>query len=88
MNLNFDKQYEEICEGYNFKQIKEVKVKRFPRALKNQLSEQFIKSLRLEFQRLTSPVIEEDENGNESTIKPNPKHVMSALQKALPFLVR
>lgn len=88
MKLSFDSEYNNICEGYNFSQMKETKIRRFPRGLKNQLSEQFIKSLRLEFKRLTSPLIEEDEDGNQVETKANPKQVMSALQKAIPFLVR
>ena len=88
MKLTFEQEYNNICEGYNFGQMKETKIKRFPRGLKNQLSEQFIKSLRLEFKRLTSPVIEEDDDGNQTETKADPKRVMMALQKSIPFLVR
>jgi len=88
MKLTFDSAYKNICEGYNFGQMKETRIKRFPRGLKNQLSEQFIKSLRLEFKRLTSPLIEEDDEGNRVETKADPKQIMSALQKAIPFLVR
>jgi len=88
MKLTFDSAYKNIYEGYNFGQMKETRIKRFPRGLKNKLSEQFIKSLKLEFKRLTSPVIEEDEEGNQITSKVDPKQVTMALQKAIPFLVR
>lgn len=86
MNLQFGEQYDKLLENYG--QIKEVKYKRFPRGLKNRLSEEFIKSLQQEFKRLTSPVIQEDEDGNEVTTRPDPKKVMLEMQKALPFLVR
>lgn len=86
MKLQFGKQYDELLENYG--QIKEIKYKRFPRGLKNRLSEDFIKSLQQEFKRLTSPVIQEDEDGNQTTTKPDPKKVMLEIQKALPFLLR
>ncbi len=82
----FDTQLDELFEGYG--QIKEIKYKRFPRNLQNRLSEEFVKSLQMEFKRLTSPVITEDEDGNKIETKPEPKRVLSELQKALPFLVR
>lgn len=86
MKLQFGKQYDELLENYG--QIKEIKYKRFPRGLKNRLSEDFIKSLQQEFKRLTLPVIQEDEDGNQTTTKPDPKKVMLEIQKALPFLLR
>jgi hypothetical protein len=86
MKLKFSEQCDQLFENYG--QIKEVRHKRFPRGLNGKLSEQFIKSLRLEFKRLTSPIIEEDEEGNEVKSKPDVKKVMVQLQKALPFLVR
>jgi len=86
MKLQFGKQYDELLENYG--QIKEIKYKRFPRGLKNRLSEDFVKSLQQEFKRLTSPVIQEDEDGNQTTTKPDPKKVMLEIQKALPFLLR
>lgn len=86
MKLQFSEQYDKLVENYG--QIKEVRHKRFPRNLQGKLSESFIKSLRLEFKRLTNPIIEEDENGEEIKSKPDAKKVMNQLQKALPFLVR
>lgn len=82
----FDTQLDELYEGYG--QIKEIKYKRFPRNLQNRLSEEFVKSLQMEFKRLTSPIIQEDEEGNKIESKPDPKKVLNELQKALPFLVR
>ena len=86
MKSKFHEDYNSILESYG--QIKEIKHKRFPRGLNGKLSEQFIKSLRLEFKRLTGPIIEEDEDGNETTSRPDSRRVMEQLQKALPFLVR
>ena len=81
---NFDKSLEDIQESYGIHRT--VVRERFPSKLK--LSEEFIKSLQQEFKRLTSPVIQEDEDGNETTTRPDPKKVMLEMQKALPFLVR
>lgn len=86
MNLQFNKQLDSIFEQYG--QIKEIRYKRFPRGLKDKLSEEFIHAVQMEFKRLTSPVIQEDENGVRTTVRPDPKKVMLEMQKALPFLAR
>jgi hypothetical protein len=86
MKSKFWSQYDKLVEGYG--QIKKVSHMRFPRGLQGRLSEEFIKSIQLEYKRLTSPVIEEDDEGNVTKKKPDPKKVMEQLQKALPFIVR
>lgn len=85
--MAFDSEYEKLCEGYG--RIKETTFKLFPRNLKGKLSEQFVKALNEEYFRLTRPqqVIDE-ETGQERSVYPDKKKVLSELQKALPFLVR
>tara|TARA_R110002110_G_scaffold96358_7_gene248309 strand:- start:3705 stop:3968 length:264 start_codon:yes stop_codon:yes gene_type:complete len=86
MKSKFWSNYDKLLEGYG--QIKEIRRMRFPRGLQGRLSEEFVTSLQLEFKRLTSPVIEEDDDGVKTKKKPCPKKVMEQLQKALPFIVR
>lgn len=85
--MSFDSEYEKLCEGYG--RIKETKYKLFPRNLKDKLSEQFIKSVKQEYFRLTRPTqVLDEETGEERSVYPDKKKILSEMQKALPFLIK
>lgn len=85
--MSFDSEYEKLCEGYG--RIKETKYKLFPRNLKGKLSEQFIKSVKQEYFRLTRPTqVLDEETGEERSVYPDKKKILSEMQKALPFLIK
>lgn len=81
----FNEALDSIEEGYGFH--KTVVRERYPSKLK--LSEDFIAAFKEEFERQTSPIYTEDEDGNSSVTQEarDPKRVLKEFQKALKFLI-
>ena len=82
---NFNKEYEHVLEGYGLH--KTVTRERYPSKLK--LSEDFIAAFKEEFERQTSPIYTEDEDGNSAVTQEarKPAIVLKEFQKALKFLI-
>jgi hypothetical protein len=83
MSNKFNKEYDDLLEGYGVMVSRSL----YPRKLN--LSQGFVKTLRDEFKSQTSPVMEEDNDGN-SIEGPgrSKKQVLKDLQKSIPFLLK
>lgn len=81
----FNSMLDSLDESYGM--YKTTVRERFPTKLK--LSEDFVSAFQQEFQKQTSPIMTEDEDGNEvmSQQARDPKVVLKEFQKALKFLV-
>lgn len=84
MSDKFNKEYDDLLEGYGVMVSRSL----FPRKL--QLSPAFVNALRDEFKQQTSPVMEEDADGNQIEAKPgrSKKQVLKDFQKSIPFLLK
>ena len=81
---NFNKEYEHVLEGFGFH--KTVTRERYPSKLN--LSEDFIRDFKEEFEKQTSPIYTEDESGEAVTHEARkPGVVLKEFQKALKFLI-
>jgi hypothetical protein len=81
---NFNKEYEHVLEGFGFH--KTVTRERYPSKLN--LSEDFIRAFKEEFEKQTSPIYTEDESGEAVTHEARkPGVVLKEFQKALKFLI-
>ena len=81
----YNKEFETIMEKYGL--LRTVIRERFPSKLK--LSSEFIQAFQEEFKRQTSPVVTEDEEGNEVRTEARNRHtVIREFQKAVKFLTK
>lgn len=82
---SFNEELDKVMEGYGM--VRTVTRERFPSKLK--LSEEFVTAFKKEFDSQTSPVYNEDENGEQSLSREarDPKRVLKEFQKALKFLI-
>ena len=81
----FNEALDQLDETYGM--YKSTVRERFPRKLN--LSEEFVSMFKQEFERQTSPIVTEDEDGNQVTTREarDPKTVLKEFQKALKFLI-
>ena len=81
----FNTKLDQLDEMYGM--YKSTVRERFPRKLN--LSEEFVAAFKQEFENQTSPIVTEDEDGNQTTTREarDPKTVLKEFQKALKFLI-